>query len=129
MGALMREGAAMSVASALSRRWKPIVVGVLFGAVEAYAINKVSADNPRWWWWVVVGVAMVGVLASAIWAALIDRQQENAGNQANLANQQGGAGRNVNISAQDHSVAAYEVGTLNFGQVDKKQPDERGAKQ
>jgi hypothetical protein len=118
----------MSVASALSRRWKPIVGAVLFGALEAYAINKVSADNHRWWWWVVVGVALVGVLASAIWAALVERQQDNAGNQANLANK-GGAGPNVNVSAQDHSVAAYEVGTLNYGQADKTPTDERGVKE
>ena len=39
-----------------------IAIGAGFGAAEAFAINKVSADHPEWWSWVVVVAALVGVM-------------------------------------------------------------------
>jgi hypothetical protein len=120
----------MSARSWLSRQWKPVALGVVFGAVEAFAINKVSGHNP-WWWWAVLVAAGTGVIGCGLWGlrrgaadpgAEVPQpavsqgdnsvvQQDVRGSQQHLA----GDGRNVSISADNNSIAAYKIKNLTWG--------------
>jgi hypothetical protein len=131
----------MSTASTIARRWKPIVSAVLFGAAEAFVINKVSAESPAWWWWPLLVVALVGVIGCAIWAVLpradkadvargdntIDVEVKDGG----VVTQQsaGAKGQNVSVYADNGSFAANRVDKIkeiNLGepgrQADPEEP-------
>lgn len=127
----------MSAASRISRRWKPIVIGVLFGAAEAFFINKVSSDSPDWWWWLLLVTALVGVVGCAIWAVLIPTEEADVERGDNtvggdikdggVAPQQSirGEGKNVSVHADNGSFAANRVDKIkeiNFG-VPRPQED------
>jgi hypothetical protein len=133
----------MSNASAIARRWKPIVTTVLFGAAEAFVINKVSAERPAWWWWPLLVVALVGVIGCAIWAVLsradepasapgdntIDGEAKDGG----VVTQQsaGANGQNISVRADNGSFAANRVDTineLNLG-VPRRQEDAKEPRQ
>lgn len=133
----------MSAASTIARRWKPIVIAVLFGAAEAFVINKVSAERPSWWWWPLLVVALVGVIGCAIWAVLprsdeadvargdntIDGEVTDGG----VVTQQsaGDKGQNVSVYADNGSFAANRVDKikeLNLG-VPPRQEDPKERRQ
>jgi hypothetical protein len=131
------EGAGMSAASKIARRWTPLAVEILFGAAEAFVINKVSGDDPAWWWLLLV-LALIGVFGCGIWAWLTrdDADVARGDNHVNgdvkdggVATQQsaGAHGQNINVSADNGSFAANEVstiGTLNVGTPPGKQAPE-----
>lgn len=125
----------MSASSNIARRWKPIVVAVLFGAGEAFCINKVSADNPSWWWWLLLVAALVGVIGCGLWALFIEPDEKDvpsnnvAGDvkKGGKVTQQstGEKGRNGSVSADNGSFAAYRVDKiedLTIGQA-RRPPD------
>lgn len=120
----------MSAVSKIARRWKPFAVGTVFAAAEAFFINKVSGDDPAWWWWMMLLLALVGVIGCGVWAWLTPSEVEEAqGNNfvrgdvkdGGAATQQsaGAHGQNINLRADNSSVAVNEIGiigTLNVGQ-------------
>jgi hypothetical protein len=124
----------MSAASAMAHRWKPIVLTVLFGAAEAFFINKVSGDDPEWWWWPLVALALIGAAGSAIWGWKMgdgdnaglgtDNDVDEAKDSAAVTQQTTGEkGRNVSVSADNGSFAAYRVDKINdltIGEPPKK---------
>ncbi len=123
----------MSARSWLSQQWKPVALGAVFGAVEAFAINKVSIDNPRWWWWAVLVAALSGIIACGLWglrrgAAGPDgevaemesavSQRDNSVTQQNVKGSSqhlSGEGSTISISADNNSIAAYKIRNLKWG--------------
>ncbi|OBB09571.1 hypothetical protein A5731_21830 [Mycolicibacterium conceptionense] len=111
---------------------------VLSGAAEAFSINKVSGADPEWWWWLVVAVALVGALVGAVWGLRMRdgdaaTTTSSTGNRAGdtmgsvVVSQQntGDKGRNISISADNGSFAAYrvdEIKDLTIGEHRKKEP-------
>jgi hypothetical protein len=91
--------------------------------VEAFGINKVSGDHPAWWWWPVVIAAAVGVAGCAIWGIVSQRRgpprtvvdQRGGAGSGNTPQPVVGEGHNVNMKADNNSVAAYKIDTLNWG--------------
>lgn len=129
------KGASVSAASEIGRRWKPIVTGVLFGAAEAFFINKVSSENPNWWWWLLLGFALIGVIVCAIWAVLTPTGEVDAtrgdntvgrgvNNGGTVIQQSAGAkGQNTSVYADNGSFAANRVDRIdeiNFGEPQQK---------
>jgi hypothetical protein len=125
----------MSAFSAISQRWKQVVVATILSPVEAFAINKVSSDGTsRWWWLLVVGAAL-GLVACALWASLI-RTDESAGERGTnsiegdvgdgaVVTQQTAGDNGANISSVNGSIAAYRIDkieNLSFG-APRLQPD------
>ncbi|MGB8386787.1 hypothetical protein, partial [Mycobacterium sp.] len=77
-----------------------------------YAVNKLTSSGPAWWW-AIVGVSLVGLIAGTLWgyrlqSHLPDNRQAPA---ASIVNQ---SARDVSISADNHSVAAWSVETVNM---------------
>jgi hypothetical protein len=114
----------------MKRRWKAIFLGTAFGAVEAFAINKVSSDHAPSWWWLVVIAAAVGVAGCGAWAAFSGRRGSTAvdqrGGSGSGTTQQSvaGEGQNVSVRADNNSVAAQNIGTLNLGTLPTPLNDE-----
>lgn len=121
----------MSAASVITRRWKPLVLGALFGAAEAACINKVTSDNPSWWWWPLLVVALAGTIGCGWWALrfesnapILSADNHNSGsvhNEEGVVTQQsaGAEGKNVAVTAQNGSLAAYHIDhikEINIGQ-------------
>ncbi|BCI80839.1 hypothetical protein MTY66_24640 [Mycolicibacterium sp. TY66] len=120
-----------------ARQWKLIVLTVLFGAAEAFFINKVSGENPAWWWWLLLSVALVGAVGCAIWAVMppvgatgIARRANTTDSNVNtggsvIHQSVGGGGRNKNISvrADNGSFAVGAIGTI--GQLNVGAPVRR----
>lgn len=129
----------MSAAATIARRWKPIVATVMFGAAEAFLINKVSSESPAWWWWLLLVVALLGVIGCAIWAVL-PRADEGVGAQkgntfgggveeGGVVTQQsaGTKGQNISVRADNGSFAANRVDKikeLNLGMPPRQEDPE-----
>jgi hypothetical protein len=112
----------MSAASAIARRWKPLVVGALFAAGEAACINKLTSDNPSWWWWPLLVFALAGTIGCGWWALRFESTDSpdlsadnqisgSVGNEEGVITQQsaGAEGKNVAVTAQNGSLAAYRI--------------------
>lgn len=116
--------------SNVARRWKPIVLGVLFGAAEAFFINKVSSESPAWWWWPLLVLALIGVIGCAIWAVFVPTDESPVRRSGNaldgdvkdhgvVTQQSAGAkGSSISVHAENGSFAANRIDKieeLNFG--------------
>ena len=123
----------MSVKTAALLYWPPALVGAGSTAVLTVAINYGTGGKPGWWWAIVVASAL-GLAGSLVWGEFIRRaanDQTPASSRAERVVQQsaGGAqqsatghGTTVSIHSNDHSAAAWNIDTVNFGQ-DPRSPD------
>jgi hypothetical protein len=87
-----------------------------------------TGDGPRWWWWAVLALSGLGVVVAGVWTFVVQKQVDEKmvhHETAKTFNQTAGdGGTNVSVSADNNSVAAWHVDTLNMGQ---RSTDERGS--
>lgn len=118
---------------ARSTRIQPFVGPLILDAVAApaggYALNRLTGDQPSPWWWALVAGCVVVVVASGMWAWLIERRHSESvvppdapaassavsGATATTVATSADSGDTsiasggVSISAKNHSFAAWNV--------------------
>jgi hypothetical protein len=92
-------------------------VGAVATAAGGYATNVLTGGGAAWWW-PVLGISLVIIVAAGLWGYRV-QTSSNVGAappaEPPLAQTAGDGGANVNISARNHSVAAWSIDTLNMG--------------
>lgn len=99
------------------RMLPPAVLGSVATTAGAFATNELTAHGPVWWW-AVLAVSGVGVVAAGVWAYWVQMHpdEDPRPQPAKTTHQTAGdGGTNVSISADNNSVAAWHVDTLNMG--------------
>lgn len=115
----------MSVRSVVSRYWPPAVLAAVSTVTVTFAINFLTAGKPGWWWIVLV-LGALGFAGAGVWGYVVQpnrggdepasRSEAVAQQDAGVAQQSAtGNGTNVSINADNQSVAAWEIGSVNFG--------------
>lgn len=115
----------------------PLSIDAVAVLAGGYAINELTGDDPSSWWWVLAVVSGVVLVASGLWKLRIEKLPSEAvapvqagtttGNadvsgNSNSVTTVAGSGDttiengSVSISANNHSLAAWEVrGTVYLG--------------
>lgn len=99
----------------LRRLWPSAIAGVAGTVGLGFATNELTGDG-QWWWWIVLAVSVIGLLAAA---AIGRRALSESGATEGAQNAGRDAVRHVNISADNDSVAAWSIQTLN---IDRSSP-------
>jgi membrane protein implicated in regulation of membrane protease activity len=100
------------------------ILGAAATAAAGYSTNELTGHGPSWWW-AVLGVSVAGVVVAGLWAYWVQthKREDRAPQPAKATYQTAGeSGTNVSISADNNSVAAWNVDTLNMGS-----PPDRGS--
>ena len=108
-----------------------VAVGAVSTTAGGYAINELTNRGP-WWWWSVVGASLVGLIAGTLWGYRVqshapDDQPAPTSRAVNQTARDGGS--NVSISADNQSVAAWSVDTVNMSGPPRREgnrDDDRG---
>ena len=103
----------------------PGVLGAIAAIGSAFATNELTAHGPVWWWAVLATFGVLLVIAG-VWTYLTQKRLENDGESqsAKALNQTAGAGgTNVSLSADNNSVAAWQIETLNM----RERPKDEGS--
>jgi membrane protein implicated in regulation of membrane protease activity len=107
----------MSEQSIVLRLLPPVALGALATIAGGYATNELTGDGPSWWW-AVVGAAFLGLVVTALWVHWVQshaRDDRLVQPSKSVSQTAGDGGANVSISADNNSVAAWSVDTLNLG--------------
>lgn len=117
-----------------SQIWR-LLPSVALGAVSTtaggYAVNELTNRGPAWWW-AAVGVSLVGLIVGTLWGYRVqshpsDDRPAPASKAVNQSALDGGS--NVSISADNQSVAAWSIDTVNMSGPPRREnnrDDDRG---
>jgi hypothetical protein len=117
-----------------SQLWR-LLPSVTLGAVSTtaggYAVNELTNGGPAWWWGV-VSASLGGLIAGTLWGYRVQSHapDDRPGRTAKAVNQSArDGGSNVSISADNQSVAAWSVETVNMSGPPRRESnrdDDRG---
>jgi hypothetical protein len=113
----------MSVKSVITQLWAPLTISAISTVAVGFAINLLTADNPRGWgWWVLLAAGIVGIVIGGLWAYRLQSSREQpvaAGGARPVAP---GPEVNVSMTADDHSAVAWHMGSVNIGSSPDRDP-------
>jgi hypothetical protein len=89
-----------------------VALGAVCTAAGGYAVNELTNGKPAWWW-AIVGVSLVGLIAGTLWGYRVQSHAPD-GRPVPAARTVNQSARDVSISADNHSVAAWSVDTVNM---------------
>jgi hypothetical protein len=108
-----------------NQSWR-LLPSVTLGAVctlgGGYAVNELTNAQPAWWW-AVVAVSLIGLVLATLWG--YHEQSRPPSDQpapsAPIVNQ---PARDVRISADNNSVAAWSIDTVNMSPASRQDLDD-----
>jgi len=103
-------------------RWAAAGLSAASTVTVCFAVTFLAAEKTAWWW-LVLALGALGLTVGAVW--FVRAQKEHAGRSASASVNQSDAGAaqqaasdsgtNISITADNGSVAAWQMGTVNLG--------------
>jgi hypothetical protein len=111
--------------SQLWRLLPSVALGAASTTAGGYAVNELTNGGPAWWW-AVVGASLGGLIAGTLWGYRVqshapDDRPAPTAKAVNQSIRDGGS--NVSISADNQSVAAWSVDTVNMSGPPRRKSD------
>jgi hypothetical protein len=98
-----------------NQSWR-LLPSVTLGAIctlgGAYAVNELTNAQPAWWW-AVTGASLVGLVLATLWG-YHEQSRPPSGQPAPSGPIVTQSARDVRISADSNSVAAWSIDTVNM---------------